>query len=611
MTDDTTTDDAHRPLLVGVLAVGFAALTAAILSAHAAPATAYELSIYHATPTAFWAGVGIALFAAVYVAFDATARRLRSGALLLGGTATFAIAALPVLRGYHFYGRGDSLTHWGWVRYLSGGELEFFDLLYPGVHTIATFTADVTGVTFPHAIMLVVLVFALVFMLFIPLATATLDSRAALVIGAFAAFLFLPINDVSVFFMAHPSTQAIMFFPVVLYLILRFVTGNTDAPLLRSRFGALLAATLVAYVLVHPQQAANVLLLVGTISVIQFGYRRFRRDHPIGHHRPLYAHTAILAGAFLLWTPRHPMAGGAVSSLLSRLRTFQFQPGAEAAQRGTALGAIGGSIEELFVKLFLVSAIVAVLAGGLMLANFLGWLDSDKPHANAAVTYLTFGLVPVFGLFALFFLTGYETLHFRLVGFMMVIVTVLGSVAIARLIGLLGARVSTNAAWSVAAVAFALLLAASVPVMFASPYIFQNGSHVTERQVEGYQTAFDHRATDVPFTGIRSPGIRFGDAVLPYEQRSHFARPGSSERPAYAGAPLYGALAEDQRFTAQAVQRIFDRPHYLPVSVADREREVTAYGGIRFSEQGFDSLDSTPGVHRVQTNGGFDLYLVE
>lgn len=611
MTDDTTADDAHRPVLTGALAVGFAALAAAILAAHAAPASAYELSIYHATPTAFWAGVGIALFAAIFVAFDATGSRLRSGALLLGGAAIFSIAALPVLRGYHFYGRGDSLTHWGWVRFLSDGEVAFFDLLYPGIHTVATFTADALGVTFPRAIMLVVLVFALLYLLFVPLAAAALDSRAALVVGAFAAFLFLPINDVSVFFMAHPSTQAIMFFPVVLYLVLRFVTGNTDGPVLRSPFGALLAATLVAFVFVHPQQSANALLLVGTISLVQFGYRRFRRDHPIGHHRPLYAHTGILAAAFLLWTPRHPTAGGAIQGLLTRLRTFDFQPAAEAGQRGTSLTAIGGSIEELFVKMFLVSAIVSVLAGGLMLANLLGWLDNDKPHANAAITYLSFGLVPVFGLFVLLLLTGYGTIHFRVIGFMMVVVTVLGAVAVARGIGRLGELISPNASWSVAAVAFALLLAASVPVMFASPYIYQNSDHVTERQVDGYATAFDHREEGVLFTGIRSPGIRFGDAVLPYEDRSHFARPGSFERPAYAGPSLYGTLGEDRAFSARAAQTRFDRPHYLPVTVTDREREVEAYGEIRFSGQGFESLDSTPGVHRVHSNGGFELYLVE
>lgn len=611
MIDATTTDDAHRPLLTGALAVGFAALAAAILAAHAAPASAYELSIYRATPTTFWAGIGLALFAAIFVAFDATASRLRSGALLLGGMTTFTIAALPVIRSYQFYGRGDSLTHWGWVRYLSGGDVAFFDLLYPGVHTIAVFTADVMGVPFPRAVMLVVLLFALVFLLFVPLAVATLDSRAALVVGAFAAFLFLPINDVSVFFMAHPSTQAIFFFPVVLYLLLRFVTSNTNGNILRSRFGALFAVTLVAFVFVHPQQAANVLVLVGTVAAVQFAYRRFRRDHPISHHRPVYAHAAILAAAFLLWTPQHPMAGGAVNGLLTRIQSFSFQPGAEASQRGASLAAIGGSIEELFLKLFLVSAIFSVLAGGLMLANLLGWLDSDKPHANAAITYLTFGLVPVFAIFAMFFVTGYETIHFRIVGFMMVIVTVLGAVAVARAIGQVGSRLSSNASWSVAAIAFALLLAVSVPIMFASPYIYQNGSHVTERQLDGYGTAFEHRSDDVLFTGIRSSGIRFGDVLLPYDQRSHFARPGSNQHPSYAGSPLYDALGEDQQFSARTVQELFDRPHYLPVTVTDREREVEAYGEIRFSEKGFESLESTPGVNRVQSNGGFDLYLVE
>lgn len=593
------------------LAIGFAALAGSIIAAYDSPATGYEVSIYQATPGAFWIGVGIALFAALYVAFDVGSGHLRSWALGLSGLAVFSVAALPVIRGYHFYGLGDAMTHWGWVRFLANGDLYVLDLLYPGVHSIAGFTSHLTGVTYPHAILVVVLAFGLVFLSFVPLAASVLDARAALTIGAFAGLLFLPINNVSVYFMVHPSTQAIMFVPAMLYLVLRYVTDDGEGSMLTSRFGALLALSLVAFVFVHPQQAVNLFLLIGAIAFLQFGYRLIRRDHPISRHRPLYAHTAILAIALFAWTPRHPMAGGAASTLFEQVATFSFQPGAETTQRGTSLTAIGGSIEELFLKLFLVAAVFCLFAGILMLANLFGWLDTDKPHANAAITYLTFGLVPVFCLFALFFLAGYETQHFRVVGFMIAILTVLGAVAIARGAGYLSRRFSPESARAVVAVVFVLAISLSLPVLYASPYIYQNTNHVTQTQVSGFDTAFDHRSEEIRFTGIRSPGIRFGDALLGYEDRSQFARPASTGGPEYASQSIYETMDENETFSAATVQETYEEPHYLPVTTTDYEREVDAYRGVRFSRQGFDSLETRPGVHRVHSNDEFRMYLVE
>ncbi|MFC6990554.1 hypothetical protein ACFQH3_01365 [Haladaptatus sp. GCM10025707] len=104
--------------------MGFVALYLAIVSAYQSPATAYEVSIYAATPDGFWAGIGIAVVCGLLVAWFVTpTNRIRTLAILLVASAIVAVAALPIIRGYFFVGAGDSLTHLGWMRDIESGAL--------------------------------------------------------------------------------------------------------------------------------------------------------------------------------------------------------------------------------------------------------------------------------------------------------------------------------------------------------------------------------------------------------------------------------------------------------------------------------------------------------
>ncbi|MFB6164758.1 MAG: hypothetical protein ABEJ31_06320 [Haloarculaceae archaeon] len=138
-TDETT--QGALPVKFGLL-LGFAALAAAVAVAHGAPARGYELSIYDATPTAFWLAVCAAgLLALLGSAYSPPGSPTRTAALALAYGTALAVAALPILRGYRFFGAGDSLTHLGWVKDLSTGALSPLHLLYPGVHLSTLFVA--------------------------------------------------------------------------------------------------------------------------------------------------------------------------------------------------------------------------------------------------------------------------------------------------------------------------------------------------------------------------------------------------------------------------------------------------------------------------------------
>jgi hypothetical protein len=574
-------------------------LAAAVLLARGSPPEAYELSIYAGTPLAFWVGTGAALLVSVVVGLRANGRPRLLG-LLLGGLAALAVAALPVVRSFYFYGAGDSLTHLGWAKDIAAGDLSVLDLLYPGTHTIAVFLSDLTGMGLERAILVMVLAFVAVFLLFVPLATwaITRDGRAT-TLAAFAGLLALPLNNLSVFNMSHPTTQAIMFAPLLLYLAALYLTraDREDLPV-GTPTGVLLAVASVAVVLVHPQQAANVLVVFGVVFGLQL-LARFVGGRAT-EHRTFAFQTAFITGVFLLWAPRHERANTASSSLVNMLLDGP-QVGADVTQRTTSLSAIGGSVETLFVKLFLVSLVFCALAGLVVLAGVLGRLDDSRDLA-AFVRYLGVALVPLVVLFGAYFFVSYEMLHFRQLGFVMMLVTILGAVALARGMDGLSTRFSPRSAHTVVGIAVVLMLALSLPTVYQSPYMHKSSNHVTETHVDGYETAIEQRGS-APFIGIRGPGERYVDAALGYEE--------SRKRGLTVGA-LYtddDHPAVNENFRGDYVARHYGG-HYLATTDRDYRRDVEVYDGFRFDRTGFRSLDSSPGLDRVQANGGFQLYHV-
>ncbi|WP_458205181.1 hypothetical protein [Haladaptatus sp. NG-SE-30] len=590
---------AHR-LEKTALVVGFCSLALAVLAAHGAPAQGYELSVYRATPTLFWAGVAVAFITGIVVAVSSP-DWYRSLGLVLGGTTTLAIASLPLLRSYHFYGPGDSLTHLGWTKDIASGDMAVYELLYPGTHTIGVVISEVTGLSLRRSLMVMVAAFVLVYLLFVPLAVSlVVDDDRAVTFAAIAAYLLLPINAISVFVMPHPTSQAILFLPLLVYLVAKYVTGTDGrrVPLFGTASGSLLALASMAMVLVHPQQAANAILLFGGFVLVQIVYRLFREGHAIARHRAMYAHTMFLMAMFLLWTPLHERSGGAARALVTSLIDNP-AAAADTANAAASLSQLGGSIRILFLKLFFVSLIFSVFAGLFMLGGLFDRIRATETSAFAK--YLTVGMVPLFGLFCAFLVASLGQFHFRVLGFMMVPVTMLGGIAIARAMGAVEQRLpNADPVPGFAAGLFLFLLVLSIPTIFHSPYMYQPSGQVSESQMAGYELAFDERG-EARFTGLRASGERYTDAILGFE---------ASKRADFRGEPIYGSdiNATEENFTARRLVSAFDGPRYLPITDSAKKRELTVYNGFRFPKRGFRTLESNPEVARVQSGGDFQLY---
>lgn len=588
----------ETPLTVrSVLLLGFLGLVLAIFTAIGSPATGYEPSIYTATPVTVWVGVAVAIVAAAVVAFRTGVSLLtRRLALVLAGTAGWTVAALPLLRGYYFYGQGDALSHLGFAQSFAGGTLEPSGLLHPGVHLVSILVGAGAGIPLRRALLIAVFAFVLAFLVFTPLCVDEIaGGDGAGVVGLFAALLLLPLNGVGTHIVAHPSSQAILFLPLALFLLFRYLRSPAGGWLSVAPIGVLLALTTGSFLLLHPQETLSLALVLVTVGVVQFVGRRYWSRSPIAEHNPVYGQAAFLLGVWLLWAPRSPR----VQSRLEQASGLLFQgnaaPTGATASRSVALTAIGGSLEELFLKLFLGSLVFSLLAGPVMLGSVLGWFDDIFPESNALNKYLALAFVPLLAGTAFVFVGPFGDHYFRFVGFLMVIVTLVGAAGLTRVYPAVFDWLGGRAVRAGTVALLLLLLPVAVMGLHPSAWMYQDTEQVTQQEMSGYGAAFEHNPGDVPMAGIRGGGERYADAIY---------GPNSTESRRLVGDAI------PYRVFGNNLTEYYDDDRYIPVRPGDVQREVRTYDGLRYSGDGFEQLERTPGLNRVQSTDGFRLYML-
>ena len=579
-----------------LLTFGFVILAVSVAVAYTAPANNYELSVYTATPTLFWVGIAAGMLVAIDVSIFGRTGRIRVLALLLGGGCYTAFVGLPIVRNYHFYGTADALTHLGWTRGIISGETELLSLLYPGIHTVAAFISETTGYAPTRSMLYVVALFAVLFVIFVPLCAWVLtnDLRTTAV-ATFSAFMMLPITNISSQLVAHTTTQAILFLPVVLYLFVRYL--QSGRPGMRpTAVGVALSVVLVSLVLYHPQQSLNLLVMFLTIVALQLTVRWYRSTPgPISKARPIYTQTGILATAFLLWSPGKGRFQTSVSAFTDRIGRFvsgETGYAGSAAQRGSSLAEIGSGLGELYLKLFAVTTVYCLVTGALLLTILADRTEGEDGLLDSFGRLTLVGFVPVTVVFLLYLISDFETQSFRHLSFLVVFATLFGAIGIARGWEWAGGF-DRPVLSTVVSMAILLGLAVSMATVFPSPWIYLHSQHVTEMQMNGHTEGLDHIPDDSLFYAPRNGPDRYADV---------------RNRRLIENESRFRSLDEDAMLAD--LSEIYGTEWYFALSRLSQEQEVGAYQELRYSAVSYDTARSQRGVNQVIDNGEFQLYYV-
>ncbi|MFC4248228.1 hypothetical protein ACFOZ7_15040 [Natribaculum luteum] len=590
----------RRSALNVVLAVGFLALSVAVLLARATPATGYEASIYAATPTGTWVALAVAFAVAIGVTLVARGRYQALG-IVLGSTAVTTVVALPVIRNYRYMGMGDALTHLGWTKDFLSGAMLPHELLYPGMHSLATLLHLTGGVSPDRGLLLAVVFVFVPFVVFVPLIVRDVTGNATAVgFAAIVSWFVLPVNKVATHMGIHTNSNALFFVPVVVFAVVAYTRRRAALealPVGLSPYTVLVIVGGAGLLLIHPQQMVNVVIVLAVISLVQYAARRRLDDHPILEHPTTYAHTFVLGTLFVVWVASNERFRNAFLGLIYGLFARDIGAGGEVDQRGSSLTEIGGSLTELFAKMFLVSAVVGLVVGLFVLFTWLGWTSLDR-ETKAFVTYFGVALFPLTAMFVVYFV-GTPTMAFRQVGFVYVLITILAGVALAHLFGWLSGPITTPGANALAAVFLGACLVLGLLTIFTSPFIYSPTQHVTDQKMSGYESAFD-RTDGRAYAGFGFGVERYGDGINGVE---------GAENVTYAGEGE-GVVDVDE-FENESYGSAYDGEYYFVATEYDVEREIEVYRELHHSESALRGIDTYPGANKVISNDEFRMYSVE
>ncbi|WP_250585879.1 hypothetical protein [Natronocalculus amylovorans] len=481
---------------------------------------------------------------------------------------------------------------------------------YPVVHTLGSVFSDATGLELHHTFMILVVVFTVCFFVFIPLTIRrlTYDSRLAYV-GLYSGFLLLPINHLSPSLYIHPTSQAIMYAPVIIYT---FIAAYRE-PNRTNSIIFLLVSTM--FVFLHLQQAANLIVFFAMIAALQVGRSVLTNKRGVASGKLVYSLVAVFGLVFWLWVQNIETFWTSVADTILVPFT-ETEVAQTAASRGVSLGQVGGSVEEVFLKLFLVSVVYSVLAAILMIGVLLrsskvssirliqDVFTSDSHAERLLLLYFIGGFVAVSSIFFIYLIGGISDQYFRHQGTIMVFVTMLGAIALGRAMIFFGRHSSARAARGTTAAVLVVFLVLTLPIIFSSPYIYYTSDHVTEAHINGYETTFEYQEDTMSFDVVRSSVDRYGNAIQGRE----------IPRDAYYREDEDGNVINDgipDHFASQSLREYYDQRMYVPVTDADRIRDPILWNGFRFSHDDFRYLDNEPGINKVQSNGGYDLYVIE
>ncbi|ELY49374.1 hypothetical protein [Natronorubrum sulfidifaciens] len=590
-----------RATLNITLAVGFVAAAAGLLIARANPATNYEPSIYTGTPTTTWIAFAVALAIAISTALICRGREQAFG-IGLGAITVTGIVSLPVIRNYRFSGMGDALTHLGWTRNITTGELAPHELFYPAVHSIASVFYYAGGIPVERGLLFSMVILFVPFLLFVPLVVREVTGPGLAVgVGAIVSWMALPINNIATHMGVHTNSNALFVVPVVIFAFLAYLRRRAAIerlPFGLSPFSLLIVLSGVGLLLIHPQQMINVVILLGTISAIQYVVRRRYDDHPVLDHPTTYAHTVVLGSLFGLWALSNERFRDALLGLLTGIFTADVGSSAEVEQRESSLTEIGGSLGELFVAMFLELAVISLLVGVFILLVWFGRTSLD-PEAKSLVNYLAISMVPLTGLFAVYFV-GTPTMAFRQVGFLAVVLTILAGVAISRGIGTLSRYISRPGGNVVAALVLGACLVLGLMTVFASPMIYDPGQHVTQQKFSGYESGFEHADDDVPHVGMGYDPYRYDHGINGVEGEGTLS-----------GATVASGTVDAEAFEAGNYNEAYnDIDYYFITTQYDMTRELEVYQELYYSEDSLETFETSSEANKVISNDEFRMYAV-
>ena len=231
------------------------------------PATAYEASIYTATPPIFWVAISLNIIYGTFLIIHQiyTKQHIRSNLWIIGLLLLFlafvSLVTLWIMRGYANWGNADPLSHVNLANYIiSTYHLSPGDL-YPITHILTAEINYVFNIPVVDFYGYIPIIFNVMYLVFIyVLAKVILSSKGAIIVTLILAMVtILGFSNSNLAF--TPNGLADLYLPFALYL---FVKSSPSGTIL---WKILFIIVVFMYPIFHPVTSLALLLIIATVTL--------------------------------------------------------------------------------------------------------------------------------------------------------------------------------------------------------------------------------------------------------------------------------------------------------------------------------------------------------
>ena len=234
-----------------------------MIIAETSKATGYEISIYNAYPFYFWLLLISSISIGIIIMVRESFSNKNSKSWILGYSTilftNFVILMLPFFRGYATFGRGDVLTHIGYINeIISSGHINLLgtshDDFYPAIHILFTNLYYLTGISPETLAMTIPIFFILFYMVTIYVLgkVITKNSKMSILIAAFGSLLLFRNENL----MLAPSVLSFNLLPIIL-----FIYYKTRSSINNYKYSILFIIFIILMPFLHPGDGVIFLLV--------------------------------------------------------------------------------------------------------------------------------------------------------------------------------------------------------------------------------------------------------------------------------------------------------------------------------------------------------------
>jgi hypothetical protein len=601
--------DGNRVIkIIAIVAFIFIILALTIIT-KTPPASGYEISIYDAYPWYFWVFIITSIFMGQIILMRGTLSSDKTDNPWFFGffaiiTTNIILLFMPFIRGYATYGRGDVLSHIGYIKDILRTASFGTDNYYPIVHILTASLSYVTDINVEHAVNVIPPIFSIFYIISIYFLALQIFKRKSEVLFVLAFALILLFSNENLIF--APSVQSFFLLPFVLYLY--FKSRDSRNPL---EFGILLIISLFLIVFFHPMTTLFLILVFLILEFCLFIHKNINKNQ--GFELPMLqkrGSSKVILISFITFFTWYFSFSAIVNSFRQVLNWLRYEIGRSEAETYSEL--IARTQPDFFdlIKVILNTYGQITILGFLSLIFLIHIFNIWRRHTGEQKLkfyhiFFSIGSLIYIVLSIIFFFNDFIIGFGRVSKYTFFFSSVF--VALNFYLVFNKSRFSFNKQRfkSISlCITLILLLYFSTFNLYFSPIIKSGNQQVTETEINGMTLFFDHRNEELFIQEMGLSQKRFHDAIFGISIPAKNIRYGVATPPVdhfdYINKTSLGEYYEDQRYLLISLLGRISYPELHP----KYEKQW------RFTAEDFCMLEKDNTVLRIYDNGNLNIYFI-